>query len=234
MFAGFIIMLFIAISYRLLPMFYMTKTPAGYLWKTDLIIINLSIIIILISSFFTGGAGYIYLNGTGEALLGLGVLLYCFIFFNLMLKRLKKKLDVTTFYLYSGVIFLVLATVAGLSLMIIPERMAGFYYSIYYSLGFTALFCFAGMIIIGFLHKIFPFLISLKMFEKAKKGAYNKLFANMKTKYFEYLIFGLFLIGGLLGIFSLFLAYIVLIKLAAVILLISSLLLLIHIFSMEW
>ncbi len=234
MFAGFVVMLFIAISYRLLPMFYMTKTPANYFWKTDLIIINSGIIIILISSFFTGGAGYIYLNGIGEVLLGLGILLYCFIFLNLMLKRLKKKLDITTFYLYSGIIFLVLATVIGLSLIIIPEGVVNLHYGIYYSFGFTALFCFAGMIIIGFLHKIFPFLISLRAFEKAKKGAYNKLFSNMKTKYFEYLIFGLFLIGGFLGIFSLFLIYIILIKVAAIILLISSMMLLIHIFSMEF
>ena len=236
MFTGFVAMLFIAISYRLLPMFYMTKTPAGYLWKTDLIIINVGIIAILISSFFNGGTGYVYfyLNDIGGALLGLGVLLYCFIFFDLMLKRLKKKLDITTFYLYSGIIFLVLAAVIGLLLIIIPQRTADLNYGIYYSFGFTALFCFAGMIIIGFLHKIFPFLISLKVFEKAKKGAYNKLFSNMKAKYFEYLIFGLFLTGGTVGMFSLLFIYTVLIKITAIILLVSSILLLIHIFSMEW
>ncbi|MHB8282902.1 MAG: hypothetical protein ACYDDE_08915, partial [bacterium] len=37
MFAGFIIMLFIAISYRLLPMFYMTKTPKNFIWAADFI-----------------------------------------------------------------------------------------------------------------------------------------------------------------------------------------------------
>lgn len=238
MFVGFVVMLFISISYRLLPMFYMTKIVPKYFWLTDLIMINSGIIAILISSFFAGSDvlynANIYLNGIGEWLLGLGILLYCFIFFSLMLKRLKKKLDVTIFYLYSGVISLILAVVIGLLLIIIPEKLIDFNYGIYYSLGFTAFFCFAGMIVIGFLHKIFPFLISLKIFEKAKKGAYSKLFSNMKAKYFEYLIFGLFLIGGLLGMFSLFFIYIILIKIAAIVLLISSILLLIHIFSMEW
>lgn len=233
MFVGFVVMLFISISYRLLPMFYMAKIVPKHFWLTDFIIINLGIIAILISSFFASTCGH-YLNDIGGALLGIGILLYCFIFFNIMLKRLKKKLDTTIFYLYSGVIFLILAAIIGLFLIIMPERIVYFDYGIYYSFGFIALFCFAGMVIIGFLHKIFPFLISLKVFEKAKKGAYNKLFSNTKAKYFEYLIFGLFLIGELLGIFSFLFIHVILIKITAIILLITSVLLLIHIFSMEF
>ncbi|MHB8231482.1 MAG: hypothetical protein ACYDDB_01090 [bacterium] len=231
MFAGFTAMLFIAISYRLLPMFYMTKTPYGLYWKTDLAAINAGIIGILASSFFANGtAVHNYLSDAGGWLLGLGVLLYCFIFLSLMLKRLKKKLDITTLYLFSGIIFLILAALIGLFLTIMPQRELNMFGGIngsYYTFGFLALFGFAGMAVIGFLHKIFPFLISLKVFEKAKKGAYGKLFSNMKTKYFEYLIFGLFLIGTIIWIFYL-------IKIAALILLIASVLLLFHIFSMEW
>ena len=76
----------------------MTKTPDNLYWKTDLIAVNAGIIAILASSFFgNGSAANIYLNGIGGWLLGLGILLYCYIFFNLMLKRLKKKFDITTF-----------------------------------------------------------------------------------------------------------------------------------------
>ncbi len=231
MFIGFVTMLFIAISYRLLPMFYMTKTPGKFYWKTDLIAINLGIIAIIASSFFGNEpAVYIYLNGVGGWLLGLGILLYCYIFLNLMLKRLKKKFDITTFYLFTGIIFLILATITGLFLTITAQKdlnMLGSINGVYYIFGFLALFGFAGMVIIGFLHKIYPFLISLKVFEKAKKGAYGKLFSDLKTKYFEYLIFGLFLTGSILWIFYL-------IQIAAAILFIASLLFLFHIFSMGW
>lgn len=231
MFAGFVAMLFIAISYRLLPMFYMTKTPNDLYWKTDLAAINAGIILILVSSFFRSGtSGYIYLNDAGGLLLGFGILLYCFIFFSLMLKRLKKKLDVTILYLFSGIIFLILASLIGLFLTIMPQRelnMFGGINGLYYIFGFLALFGFGGMVVIGFLHKIFPFLISLKVFEKAKKGAYGKLFSNLKTKYLEYLIFGLFLVGTVVWMFYL-------IKMAALILFAASIMLLFHIFSMEW
>ncbi|MFW0884817.1 hypothetical protein ACMCNP_07250 [Candidatus Acidulodesulfobacterium sp. H_13] len=228
MFVGFVVMLFIAISYRLLPMFYMTKSPGNLSWKTDLAVINGGIIFLLVSSFFgTETAVYTYLNDIGGWLLGIGTLMYSLIFFNLMLKRLKKKFDVTTFYLFSGATFLIISTIIGFLLIIISEKTANINYGIYYYFGFTALFGFAGMVIIGFLHKIFPFLISLKIFEKAKKGAYGKLFSNMQTKYFEYLIFGLFLSGIIIWLFYL-------IKISSIILLIASLLLLLHIFSMEW
>lgn len=228
MFAGFVVMLFIAVSYRLLPMFYMTKTPDSLYWKTDLAFINAGIIAMLVSPFFGAGTSvYTFLNDIGGCLLGAGILLYCFIFLNLMLKRLKKKFDITTFYLFSGIIFLIIATAVGLLFIILPHSRITLNYGIYYILGFAALFGFAGMAVIGFLHKIFPFLISLKVFEKAKKGAYGKLFFNMKTKYFEYLIFGFFLTGTILWL-------VYLIKIAAVILLFASLLLLLHIFSMEW
>jgi hypothetical protein len=231
MFIGFAAMLFIAISYRLLPMFYMTKTPVNLYWKTDLFAVNVGIIAILASSFFgNGSAVHIYLNGIGGWLLGLGILLYCYIFFNLMLKRLKKKFDITTFYLFTGIIFLILATVIGLLLVIIPQKdlnLFGGINGVYYIFGFLGLFGFAGMVIIGFLHKIYPFLISLKVFEKAKKGAYGKLFSDLKTKYLEYLIFGLFLAGSILWIFYL-------IQIAAAVLFIASLMLLFHILSMGW
>lgn len=231
MFAGFVAMLFIAVSYRLLPMFYMTKTPGSLHWKTDLAAINAGIIAILASSFFGNGTpAYIYLNDAGGLLLGSGILLYCFIFFGLMLKRLKKKFDITIFYLSGGIIFLILAAFIGLFLAIVPGtelNMLSGINGLYYTSGFMALFGFAGMVVIGFLHKIFPFLISLKVFEKAKKGAYGKLFSDMKTRYFEYLIFSLFIAGLCFWIFYL-------IKIAAAILFIASLLLLFHIFSMEW
>ncbi len=235
MFVGFVIMLFIAIAYRLLPMFYMTKTPAKPFWITDIILINLGIIVIIASSFF-GGIVNECLTLVGSGALFLGILLFCYIFFSLMLKRLKKKLDITTFYIYSGIIFLVAAIILGAILFFLPESLRSSSYGIglYYMFGFTALFCFSGMIIIGFLHKIFPFLISLKVFEKAKKGAYSKLFSNMKTKYLEHVIFALFLIGGLLEMLSLLLIYAIIIKIATIILLVSSVLLLVHIFSMEW
>ena len=231
MFVGFAAMLFMAISYRLLPMFYMTKTPGNLYWKTDLIAVNAGIIAILASSFFgNGSAAHIYLNGAGGWLLGLGILLYCYIFFNLMLKRLKKKFDITTFYLFAGIIFLISAALIGLFIITIPQEklnMFGGINGVYYVFGFLGLFGFAGMVIIGFLHKIFPFLISLKVFEKAKKGAYGKLFSDLKTKYLEYVIFALFLTGSILWIFYL-------IQIAAAVLFIASLLLLFHIFSMGW
>ena len=231
MFIGFTAMLFIAISYRLLPMFYMTKTPDDLYWKTDLIAVNAGIIAILASSFFgNGSAANIYLNGIGGWLLGLGILLYCYIFFNLMLKRLKKKFDITTFYLFAGIVFLISAALIGLFIITIPQEklnMFGGINGVYYVFGFLGLFGFAGMVIIGFLHKIFPFLISLKVFEKAKKGAYGKLFSDLKTKYLEYVIFALFLAGSILWIFYL-------IQIAAAVLFIASLLLLFHIFSMGW
>ncbi len=231
MFIGFTAMLFIAISYRLLPMFYMTKTPDNLYWKTDLIAVNAGIIAILASSFFgNGSAANIYLNGIGGWLLGLGILLYCYIFFNLMLKRLKKKFDITTFYLFAGIVFLISAALIGLFIITIPQEklnMFGGINGVYYVFGFLGLFGFAGMVIIGFLHKIFPFLISLKVFEKAKKGAYGKLFSDLKTKYLEYVIFALFLAGSILWIFYL-------IQIAAAVLFIASLLLLFHIFSMGW
>ena len=231
MFIGFAAMLFIAVSYRLLPMFYMTKTPDNLYWKTDLIAVNAGIIAILASSFFgNGSAAHIYLNGIGGWLLGLGILLYCYIFFNLMLKRLKKKFDITTFYLFAGIVFLISAALIGLFIITIPQEklnMFGGINGVYYVFGFLGLFGFAGMVIIGFLHKIFPFLISLKVFEKAKKGAYGKLFSDLKTKYLEYVIFALFLAGSILWIFYL-------IQIAAAVLFIASLLLLFHIFSMGW
>ncbi len=231
MFIGFAAMLFIAVSYRLLPMFYMTKTPDGLYWKTDLTVINAGIIAMLASSFFGNGSdAYIYLNGAGGWLLGLGILLYCYIFFGLMLKRLKKKFDITTFYLFAGIIFLVMTVLIGLFIITIPQEklnMFGGINGVYYVFGFLGLFGFAGMVIIGFLHKIYPFLISLKVFEKAKKGAYGKLSSDLKTKYFEYAVFGLFLSGSILWIFYL-------IQIAAIFLFIASLLLLFHIFSIGW
>ncbi len=231
MFIGFAVMLFIAVSYRLLPMFYMTKTPAGIYWKTDLAAVNSGIIAIIASSFFkNSSAVHIYMNGIGIGLLSLGILLYCYVFFNLMLKRLKKKFDITTFYLFAGIIFLKLAVIIGLMLAIIPQRelnLFGGINGLYYVFGFLGLFGFGGMVIIGFLHKIYPFLISLKVFEKAKKGAYGKLFSDLKTKYLEYLIFGLFLAGSIFWIFYL-------IQIAAAILFIASLILLFHILSMGW
>jgi hypothetical protein len=103
MFIGFAAMLFIAVSYRLLPMFYMTKTPDNLYWKTDLTAVNAGILAIIASSFFgNGSAAHIYLNLAGGWLLGLGILLYCYIFFNLMLKRLKKKFDITNFLSVCG------------------------------------------------------------------------------------------------------------------------------------
>ena len=232
MFIGFVIMLFIAVSYRLLPMFYMTKTPESLYWKSDFVVTNAGIITIFASSIFAGSAPVVeaYLNETGGLLLGTGILLYCFIFFNLMIKRLKKKLDITAFYLFGAIIFLIFSAATGLLLTIAPQTELDSYSGIngiYYSFGFLALFGFAGMAIIGFSYKIFPFLISLKIFEKTKKGAYGKLFSDEKTKYLKYLIFALFLSGTILWIFYL-------IKIAAFILFISSVLLLFQIFSMEW
>ncbi len=232
MFAGFTAMLFIAVSYRLLPMFYMTKTPESLYWKSDFVVTNAGIITIFASSIFAGSAPVVeaYLNETGGLLLGTGILLYCFIFFNLMIKRLKKKLDITAFYLFGAIIFLIFSAATGLLLTIAPQTELDSYSGIngiYYSFGFLALFGFAGMAIIGFSYKIFPFLISLKIFEKTKKGAYGKLFSDEKTKYLKYLIFALFLSGTILWIFYL-------IKIAAFILFISSVLLLFQIFSMEW
>jgi hypothetical protein len=232
MFVGFVMMLFIGVSYRLLPMFYMTKAPDNLYWKTDLTVINAGIIAMLASSFFgNGSAVHIYLNEAGGWLLGAGILLYCYIFFALMLKRIKKKFDITTFYLYAGIIFLVAAVFLGLIINAVPQEklfvligVNGAYY-LYYIFAFLGLFGFAGMVIIGFLHKIFPFLISLKTFEKAKKGAYGKLFSDLKTKYFEYVIFAMFLAGSVLWIFYL-------IQLASAVLFAASLLLLLHIFSM--
>jgi len=234
MFIGFVIMLFIAVSYRLLPMFYMTKAPDNLYWKTDLTVINAGIIAMLASSFFGNmSAVHIYLNEAGGWLLGAGILVYCYIFFSLMLKRLKKKFDITTFYLYAGIIFLVAAVFAGLIINIVPQEklfvligINGDYY-LYYIFAFLGLFSFAGMVIIGFLHKIFPFLISLKAFEKAKKGAYGKLFSDLKTKYFEYVIFAMFLAGSILWIFYL-------VQLSAAVLFAASILLMLHIFSMGW
>ena len=226
MFTGFAIMLFMAISYRLLPMFYMTKTPGGLYWKSDLIAVNAGILSILASSFFRNmSAAYFYLNGAGGWLLGLGILLYCFIFLNLMIKRLKKKLDITTFYLFAGIALLIFATFTGLFFNMSGWIHGAFF--VYYLLGFTALFGFAGMVIIGFLHKIYPFLISLKVFEKAKKGAYGKLFSDLKNKYFEYIIFILFIAGSVLWIFYL-------IQIAAAVLFIASVMLLFHILSIGW
>ena len=234
MFIGFVIMLFIAVSYRLLPMFYMTKAPDNLYWKTDLTVINAGIIAMLASSFFGNvSAVHIYLNEAGGWLLGAGILLYCYIFLGLMLKRLKKKFDITTFYLYAGIIFLVAAVIAGLVINAVPQEklfvligINGDYY-LYYIFAFLGLFSFAGMVIIGFLHKIFPFLISLKSFEKAKKGAYGKLFSDLKTKYFEYVIFAMFLAGSILWIFYL-------VQLSAAVLFAASILLMLHIFSMGW
>jgi hypothetical protein len=231
MFTGFVVMLFIAISYRLLPMFYMAKAPDDLYWKTDLAAINAGIIVLLTGSFFAYGTPVnAYIDGIGGYLLGLGILLYCYIFLNLMFKRLKKKFDITTFYLFSGIIFLIAAAIIGLFIEILQQKYLNMYSGIngvFYILGFISLFGFGGMVVIGFIHKIFPFLISLKAFEKAKKGAYGKLFSDLKTKYLEYLIFGLFLAGSMLFIFYL-------IQIAAAVLFIASLILLFHIFSMGW
>jgi hypothetical protein len=103
----------------------------------------------------------------------------------------------------TGVAFLGFLGLFGLFLLFLPEGAAAVNYGLYYALGFTGLFCFAGFVIIGFLHKIFPFLISLKMFEKAKKGAYGKLFSGKTLQYLEYAIFFLFLPGIVSGIISL-------------------------------
>jgi hypothetical protein len=51
---GFIVMLFIAVSYRLLPMFYMTKKPGHSIWITDFVLLNSGIILIIISSIADG------------------------------------------------------------------------------------------------------------------------------------------------------------------------------------
>jgi hypothetical protein len=229
MFIGFVLMLFTAISYRLLPMFYMTKPPPKYLWLTNIIMINAGIIGILFSFIAYGNILFII----SSMVLGMGLLLFSFTFFYLMAGRIKKKLDITTFYLYIGVIYLILAVFIGILINFIPARVLTENSGIYYSFGFIGLFGFAGMVIIGFLHKIFPFLISLKQFDKVKKGAYAGLFNNMRAKYLQYLYLFLFAIGVPIGAYSFLALNINLIRITAVVLIFASLLFLFNLLSME-
>lgn len=229
--AGFVVMFFIAVSYRLLPMFYMTKNPVPFVWKTDLAVMDAGLAAILVSSFFKGPAG-IYISFIGEILLVFGILVYCFEFFALMSGRMNKKIDVTVLYLYTGIIFLALSALAGLVFLIAPGRSSDMFYGSYYSFGFIGLFMFAGMVIIGFLHKIFPFLISLKVFEKSKKGAYGKLFGSRTSMYFEMAVFVLFLAGGIIESASMFFEWSTLIEGGSALLVVASVMFLSRLFLM--
>ncbi len=229
MFIGFVLMLFTGIFYRLLPMFYMTKTPPRYLWLTDFILLNAGVAAVILSSFFARGV----LFDAGSAFLCTGILIFSGIFFYLMAARIKKKLDITTFYLYAGFFYLILSVLAGILILGLFSRTITQNYGIYYSFGFVGLFGFIGMAIIGFLHKIFPFLISLKQFEKMKKGAYAGLFRNMREKYLQFVDLILFVTGVLAGAYSLLELDIILIKITAAVLFFASLLLFFNLLSME-
>ncbi len=235
MFAGFVIMLFIAISYRLLPMFYMTKTPKNFIWLADFILLNAGIILLVISSIIDGfynlfGLGLFY---AGSILLSAGIIVFCFEFFNLMNGRIKKKWDITIFYLYLGIIFLLAAVFMGNLILFLPERAIAENPGIYYAFGFIGLFGYAGMVIIGFLHKIFPFLISLRKFEKVKKGAYKGLIGNMQKKYMQYIDLILFAAAVPAASFSLLILDINLIKISSALLIAASVIFLINLFIME-
>lgn len=193
-FIGFVLTLFISVSYRLLPMFYMVKNPAGAIWKTDIILVNAGVVMIFVSPFFGGTAERAALCAGGLSAAA-GILLYCYEFYFLMAGRMKRRLDVTSIYLFLAINFLALSVILGIVRAFYPSLLSPYGVGFTYAMGFAALFCFAGMAVIGFLHKIFPFLVSLKMFEKAKKGAYGKLFGTKTLHYFEYGILAVFIIG---------------------------------------
>jgi hypothetical protein len=233
--AGFIVMLFIAISYRLLPMFYMTKKPGNFIWITDFILLNSGIILIIISSIVNGfyssfGQNFFYV---GDFLLSAGIILFSFEFYRLMNGRIKKKLDITIFYLYAGILFLLSAVFIGNIILFLPARAIAENQGIYYMFGFIGLFGYAGMAIIGFLHKIFPFLISLKKFEKVKKGAYKGLIGNMQKKYLQYFDVTLFIAAIPIMSFALLITDVGLIRILSVILAAASLIFFVNLLIME-
>ncbi len=232
---GFIVMLFIAVSYRLLPMFYMTKKPGHSIWITDFVLLNSGIILIIISSIADGfyslfGQNLFYI---GDFLLSAGIILFSFEFYRLMNGRIKKKLDITIFYLYAGIIFLLSAVFAGNIILFLPARAIAENQGIYYAFGFTGLFGYAGMVIVGFLHKIFPFLISLKKFEKVKKGAYKGLISNMQKKYLQYFDAILFIAAIPVMSFALLITDVNLIRILSGILAAASLIFFMNLLIME-
>ena len=207
-FLGWLIMLISGVSYKVIPMFYVTK-------EYPLILKNhfywvVSFLLILLSIFILNDSNYV---GIFQTLLAICILIFSLTTINLLKNRKRPRRDTTVNLWYFAMINLSLASIMWVASIWIKIDV-NFLLAIVFGLGF------AYSIINGMLYKIVPF---LTWFHLSSKGIFDaEMSLVIKNKYMK-LQYNIFLLTYFIFILAIWIKP--LIYLASILFLISSLLL---------
>lgn len=159
--AGWFLLLVIGVGSRLIPMFMISKYTNDRLLWWVYVLINLSLILFITDSFYTGISirSFVYL------LLGLsGVLLFASYCYKAWRKRIRKKLEIPMQFAMGAVGLLILPLIAAA--MLIIQILTDNKFAIRLTIVYGSLFLLGWMtaLILGMTFKTLPFIIWNKVY----------------------------------------------------------------------
>ncbi len=197
---GWVLMVIMGVSYKLIPMFTLSH---GYSMKpawVTFFLINTGLLGI------TTVMHYQHLNSlyfTFLLLIIAGVLTYLFEIYLILKARVRKKIDIGIKHSIAAFAFLFVATILGLLLTFVDFKNQGVTFSLILVYGYTVIFGFISMLIIGQLYKILPFLVWFHKYSSKVGTEPVPLLKDMfyeKVANTEFIIMIIAITGALIGL----------------------------------
>lgn len=217
---GWILLLIIGVSSRLIPMFIIAKSRNTTLLKYSYYLINIGLVLFCITVYFSLTNWLIYLS---IFLIEAGVAIFLYFIFLAFKERIRKKLD--TGLKLTFVSFLILISVLPLAMIIpsavLPEKSMMTLRVLY---GVMILLGFSGSLILGQTLKVVPFILWMYRFQQFSGTKKIPLPKDMVSEKISTAVMYLFLTGLLILTVSLISDNIPGNKIASVLLIISAIL----------
>lgn len=203
---GVIFMLFCAVTYKIIPMFYVTKEYPSTLKKTLLPLLSFTVLLLILSTLFE----YETIQKILKIVLSAVVMSFSFFTIKLLKNRKRARSDITVNLFYFASVNLALGALLWI-VCILFDKEADFAFGVFFGLGF------AYGLINGMLYKIVPF---LTWFHLSSKFIYDAEMGEVMKPHLMRSQFYLFMTSYALFIFALF--FKPLLPVAAIVFFISS------------
>jgi len=217
---GWIVLLVIGVSSRLLPMFIIAKSPDTTPLKYSYGLINTGLFLFCVTVYFALPAWLIYVS---VFLIEAGIAIFLYFMYYVFRERIRRKLDAGLTLTFIS--FLLLVAVLPLAMLIpsavLPEKSMMTLRIVY---GVMILLGFSGALILGQALKIVPFILWMYRFQQFSGTKKIPLPKDMVSEKISGAVMYLFLGGLLILLVSLILNSIPGNKAAAILLIVSAIL----------
>jgi hypothetical protein len=217
---GWILLLIIGVSSRLVPMFIIAKGQNTTILKYSYYFINIGLVLFCLAVYFTLANALIYFS---IFLIEAGVAIFLYFMYLAFKERIRKKLD--TGLKLTFISFLLLVTVLPLAMIVpsavLPEKNMMMLRVIY---GAMILLGFSGSLILGQTLKVVPFILWMYRFQQFSGTKKIPLPKDMVSEKLSKIVMYFFLAGLLILLVSLSFDNIAGNKVASIMLIISAIL----------